>query len=175
MSPSIGWVLRFTPLLAEAARPCRHAVGDRWQVDETYLKVAGQEPLPGKDWICWSDGLFGSTGSRLDAHGGSKHQLKLLQASRLSMPIEGKGELEVIGGPVTRQAVRLRILFQIGPPIDLVPLDVGPQFPVKFYAVCHLQSGNDDLQARTRGCLRQGGPPNCRAVGNNNGAGGQRL
>jgi hypothetical protein len=29
------WVLRFTPLLAEAARPCRHAVGDRWQVDET--------------------------------------------------------------------------------------------------------------------------------------------
>jgi transposase-like protein len=36
------WVQRFTPLLAEAARPCRHLVGDRWQVDETYLKVAGQ-------------------------------------------------------------------------------------------------------------------------------------
>jgi DDE domain len=36
------WVLRFTPLLAEAARPCRHAVGDRWQVDETYVKVAGR-------------------------------------------------------------------------------------------------------------------------------------
>ena len=35
------WVQRFTPLLAEAARPCRHAVGDRWQVDETYVKVAG--------------------------------------------------------------------------------------------------------------------------------------
>jgi transposase-like protein len=29
------WVLRFTPLLADAARPCRHVVGDRWQVDET--------------------------------------------------------------------------------------------------------------------------------------------
>jgi hypothetical protein len=29
------WVQRFTPLLAEAARPCRHAVGDRWQADET--------------------------------------------------------------------------------------------------------------------------------------------
>jgi hypothetical protein len=27
------WVLRFTPLLTDAARPCRHAVGDRWQVD----------------------------------------------------------------------------------------------------------------------------------------------
>jgi transposase-like protein len=34
-------VLRFTPLLADAARPCRHAVGSRWQVDETYVKVAG--------------------------------------------------------------------------------------------------------------------------------------
>jgi transposase-like protein len=28
------WVLRFTPQSADAARPCRHAVGDRWQVDE---------------------------------------------------------------------------------------------------------------------------------------------
>jgi transposase-like protein len=36
------WVLRFTPLLADAARPCRHAVGDRWRVDETYVKVTGQ-------------------------------------------------------------------------------------------------------------------------------------
>jgi transposase-like protein len=36
------WVLRFAPLLADAARPCRHAVGDRWQVDETYVKVARQ-------------------------------------------------------------------------------------------------------------------------------------
>jgi transposase-like protein len=36
------WVQRFTPLLAEAARPCRHRVGDRWQVDETYVKVAGR-------------------------------------------------------------------------------------------------------------------------------------
>jgi len=36
------WVSRFTPLLAEAARPCRHAVGDRWFVDETYVRVAGQ-------------------------------------------------------------------------------------------------------------------------------------
>ena len=36
------WVVRFAPLLAEAARPCRHQVGDRWRVDETYVKVAGQ-------------------------------------------------------------------------------------------------------------------------------------
>src|SRR5713101_9292904 len=36
------WVQRFTPLLIDAARPCRHAVGDRWFVDETYVKVAGR-------------------------------------------------------------------------------------------------------------------------------------
>jgi transposase, IS6 family len=36
------WVQRFTPLLAEAARPCRHAVGQRWYVDENYVKVAGR-------------------------------------------------------------------------------------------------------------------------------------
>ena len=36
------WVQRFTPLLAEAARLCRHAVGQRWLVDETYVKVAGR-------------------------------------------------------------------------------------------------------------------------------------
>jgi hypothetical protein len=31
-----------TPLLAAAPRPCRHRVGDRWWVDQTYVKVAGQ-------------------------------------------------------------------------------------------------------------------------------------
>ena len=36
------WVQRFTPLLVDAARPCRHAVGARWFVDETYVKVAGR-------------------------------------------------------------------------------------------------------------------------------------
>jgi IS6 family transposase len=36
------WVQRFTPLLIDAARPCRHAVGDRWYVDETYVTVAGR-------------------------------------------------------------------------------------------------------------------------------------
>ena len=35
------WVQRFTPLLIDAARPCRHAVGSKWFVDETYVKVAG--------------------------------------------------------------------------------------------------------------------------------------
>jgi len=35
------WVQRFTPLVIDAARPSRHSVGDRWFVDETYVRVAG--------------------------------------------------------------------------------------------------------------------------------------
>jgi transposase, IS6 family len=35
-------VQRFTPEFIEAARPCRHAPGDRWFVDETYVEVAGE-------------------------------------------------------------------------------------------------------------------------------------
>jgi transposase, IS6 family len=33
-------VQRFTPLLLDAARPCRHTPGDRWFVAETSIKVA---------------------------------------------------------------------------------------------------------------------------------------
>jgi len=35
------WVHRFTPLLAGAARFTRRSPGDRWFVDETYVKVNG--------------------------------------------------------------------------------------------------------------------------------------
>jgi IS6 family transposase len=35
------WVQRFTPELVDAARPARRAPGDRWFVDETYVKVSG--------------------------------------------------------------------------------------------------------------------------------------
>jgi transposase, IS6 family len=36
------WVQRFTPLFIDAARPCRHSPGERWFVDETYLKIGGR-------------------------------------------------------------------------------------------------------------------------------------
>jgi transposase-like protein len=39
------WVQRFTLLLIDAAQPCRHAPGDRWSADETYVKIAGR-------WVC---------------------------------------------------------------------------------------------------------------------------
>ena len=36
------WVVRFTPLFVEAARPCRHTPRDRWFVDETNVEVPGR-------------------------------------------------------------------------------------------------------------------------------------
>ena len=37
----LRWVQRFTPLLIDPARPCRHSVGCHWFVDETYVKASG--------------------------------------------------------------------------------------------------------------------------------------
>jgi hypothetical protein len=40
------WVQTFTREFIDAARPSRHASGDRWFVDEAYVKVAGPLDLP---------------------------------------------------------------------------------------------------------------------------------
>jgi transposase-like protein len=36
------WVQTVTPEFIDAARPARHAAGDRWFLDETHVKVAGR-------------------------------------------------------------------------------------------------------------------------------------
>jgi transposase, IS6 family len=36
------WVQTFTEEFIEAARPTRHTTGDRWFLDETYVKIAGR-------------------------------------------------------------------------------------------------------------------------------------
>jgi transposase-like protein len=36
------WVQTFTPEFIDAARATRHAAGDRWFLDETYVKIAGR-------------------------------------------------------------------------------------------------------------------------------------
>jgi hypothetical protein len=133
----------FASDLAYEMRQCEGGASQvrMWaQVLDKIWVLAAKEPLPGKNWICWSDGFSSPRGGgSFGGHGGSKNRLKLLQASRLRDTIAGNGELVVIGGPVTRQAVRLRILFPKGPAIDLEPLEVGSQFPVKFYAVAFLR------------------------------------
>ena len=60
------WVQRFTPLIIDAARPCRHAVGDRWFVDETALLhwLAVENPCWGYQRIM---GELGGLGYRVSA------------------------------------------------------------------------------------------------------------
>lgn len=41
------WAQRFTPLLIDATRPCQHATGDRWFVDETYCDRGQHRPGAG--------------------------------------------------------------------------------------------------------------------------------
>jgi transposase, IS6 family len=41
------WVQTFTAEFIDAARAARHAVGSRWLLDETYVKIAGR-------WQCLS-------------------------------------------------------------------------------------------------------------------------
>ena len=48
------WVQRFTPLLIDAARPCRHAAADRWFTDQTDVKVADR-------WLYFCTGRSTST------------------------------------------------------------------------------------------------------------------
>jgi IS6 family transposase len=51
-----GRMQRFTPLLINAARPCRHAPGDRWFIDETLMGEPGcrcpnLEGWTGRVWV----------------------------------------------------------------------------------------------------------------------------
>jgi len=41
-STVFDWVQKFAPLYQDAAKAHRHRVGQRWSVDETYVKVAGR-------------------------------------------------------------------------------------------------------------------------------------
>ena len=36
------WIIRLTPLINKAFRRYKRAVGTRWRMDETYIKVKGQ-------------------------------------------------------------------------------------------------------------------------------------
>jgi IS6 family transposase len=36
------WVQRFILVFIDAARTCRHTAGDRWLIDETYVKFGGR-------------------------------------------------------------------------------------------------------------------------------------
>jgi transposase-like protein len=60
------WVQRFTPLLIDAARPCRHFPEDRWFVDET-----SRSPSAG----CTCTGAIDQHGQVIDVLASQKRDL----------------------------------------------------------------------------------------------------
>jgi transposase-like protein len=85
------WVQRFTPLLADAARFARHAPGDRWYVDETYVKVNGV-------WRYVE--LYANNPIEAD-HGRLKHRLRPMRGLRT-----GKTAQVIIAGHAFLQNLR---------------------------------------------------------------------
>jgi len=83
------WAQRFTPLLTEAARPCRHGVGDRWQVDETEQ--------------------YANTGVECD-HGHRKSGLRPMRGLKRDhsarVVISGHGSCRTFGGATTSSGSR---------------------------------------------------------------------
>jgi hypothetical protein len=99
----------------------------------TWLIVA-KPPRPGEDWLCWSQGLFEASGAGgIGNHGALP--LTPLQASGSSNLRAGKQYWGHVIGTVTKQAARVRVLFDSGiPPLDLAPIRSGDRFPVNFYS-----------------------------------------
>jgi hypothetical protein len=59
-------------------------------------------------------------------------------------------QLGVVSGAVTKRAVRLRVLFHKGRPLDLVPIDGGDRFPVNFFAGFYLETGPPPAEHQPR-------------------------
>jgi transposase, IS6 family len=97
-------VVRFTPLLAEVARPCRHAVGDRWYADETCVKVAGQWRYVYRAIDRFGQVIDGSVSPRRDAkadHGRLKAPLRPMRGLK-----QDRSARVVIAGHALVQNVR---------------------------------------------------------------------
>jgi hypothetical protein len=110
------------------------------QVLGKWWLLAAKPPPPGKDWLCWADGLMEGNGAGgIGTRGGPSERLKPLQASGASTGVAGNRLLGVVSGTVTKQAARLRVFFHEGRSLDLVPVDAGNRFPVNFYAGFWLQ------------------------------------
>jgi len=98
--------------------------------------IAAKPPPPGRQHLCWATALMNQGGG--GALGTQSSGLKPLRATFAG---GGNRQLGVVSGMVTKRAVRLRVLFHKGPPLDLVPVDPGDQFPVNFWAGLFLETG----------------------------------
>jgi hypothetical protein len=99
--------------------------------------IAAKPPPPGRQHLCWATGLMNEGGG--GGLGTQSSGLKPLRATFAGGG--GNRHLGVVSGTVTKRAVRLRVLFHKGRPLDLVPVQAGDQFPVNFWAGLFLETG----------------------------------
>jgi hypothetical protein len=108
--------------------------------------VAAKPTPPGQARLCWAAGFMNQGGG--GGLGPIRSQLQPLRVTFAGG--DGKGELGVVGGAVTRRAVRLRVLFHKGRPLDLVPVDGGDGVPVNFFAGMFLGLGPPPAEHQRR-------------------------
>jgi hypothetical protein len=99
--------------------------------------IAAKPPPPGRQHVCWATALMNQGGG--GALGTQSSGVKPLRVTFAGGG--GNRRLGVVSGMVTKRAVRLRVLFHKGPPLDLVPVDAGDQFPLNFWAGLFLETG----------------------------------
>jgi hypothetical protein len=108
--------------------------------------IAAKPTPPGQKRVCWATALMNQGGG--GALGTQPSTLKPLQATFAGGG--GNRHLGVVSGTVTTRAVRLRVLFHKGRPLDLVPVEAGDQFPVNFWAGLFLETGPPPAEGQLR-------------------------
>jgi hypothetical protein len=108
--------------------------------------VAAKPTPPGQARVCWAAGLMNQGGG-----GGLSTQAAKLKPLAVTFAGGGgNGQLGVVSGAVSTRAVRLRVLFRKGRPLELVPVDGGDGVPVNFFAGMFLGLGPPPAEHQRR-------------------------
>jgi hypothetical protein len=100
--------------------------------------IAAKPPRPGQSRVCWASALMhAGGGGALGTHAPSASPLQVTYAGG-----GGDRRVGVVSGTVTKRAVRLRVLFRKGPPLEVTPVEAGDEFPVNFWAGLFLETGS---------------------------------
>jgi hypothetical protein len=118
-----------------------------WAKTQGKVWLIAAKPTPsGQARVCWASALMNQGGG--GSLGVQSSQLKPLRAGAGGGG--GNRQLGVVSGMVTKRAVRLRVLFHKGRPLDLVPVDGGDGVPVNFFAGLYLETGPPPAEHQRR-------------------------
>ena len=120
-----------------------------WIRAQKKVWLIAAKPTPaGQQRVCWAK-AFVNQGGGGGFSGGTPQPVKPL-AAIASGGGDGHNRLGVVGGTVSKQAVRVRVLFHKGPPLEVVPVEPGPGFPIKFFAGFYLEAGPPPAEGQNR-------------------------